>query len=134
MKQVYFEDLTHAGQISALNEYRDINLHDKWWLDVFDRFQDFGVDVTYYDGMTANIELYLSPERAADEILKELDGSLNDLVRLANNYKQDGNLKAFIEGIEQELTRWLGAEEDYLTSDEAVAKTLIDNDIKFYML
>jgi hypothetical protein len=132
MKHLHYDELTPRQREIALEEHREINLYDGWWLDTFDTFQDMGIDIIYHSRDAVRIKLYLQPEQVADEILLTMNN--NELAIIAKDYKQDGDLEAFIDRLEEEITSWLADEEDHLSSDEQVEKTIINEDLKFWTL
>lgn len=133
MRHLHYDELTQRQKQIALEENRDINLYDGWWLETYGMFQDMGIDILYHSRDYVNIKLYLSPEEVANEILLMMNNG-GELARIATQYKQDGDLEAFIDSLVDEITEWLVDEEEHLSSDDKVEETIVNQGLKFWVL
>ena len=132
MKHLHYDELTPRQREIALEEHREINLYDGWWLETYDMFQDMGIDIIYHSRDAAHIKLYLTPEQVAEEIVLMMNN--NELANIAKDYQRDGDLEAFIDRLEDEIVEWLADEEDHLSSDDQVEETIINHGLKFWTL
>lgn len=148
MKLYTFEELSDKAKETAINDHRDINTDYDWYEPTLDMFSSqFGIVVKSFDLYRREIELdfkydlvdscqnfvYEFNNNSIAEIAKEYLNSVN--AQLSLDEPDEDMLEdmeaLFIKDLEQEILSWLDNEYEYLSSEDAIAEMIIENEFEF---
>ena len=148
-----FEELSDEAKEKAIDNNRGINTEfPDWWEFVYEDAANEGVKILSFDIYRGDIEVQLMKDVEFDreQALKEISESKEEFGTLmleyldADEYEREDIIEDYLTEYEEEKTKeaeeeareyWLDRlikEEEWLTSDECIAETLIANEYEFY--
>ena len=142
-KSYEFRELPSEIQEKVLDENRNFNIFDDWYINVYEQAEEVGIKVESFDLGRADcceIEFMEYSLDTANSII-EMWGEKTDIYKLAKQFLN--NFSAIDEGENEELEakfltdlaklikEWLAGELDYLESDEAIINAFEANEYKF---
>lgn len=142
-----FSELPEDAQDRAIERLQDINVHDGWWDHIEREARNLGFEFRMFDIARCSIEIDLLDEPS--DICKGIlidHGPDAATYKLASDYRYGTSLsgwhfddddrndpahKEFINALAQEYLSLLRDEYEYLTSREAVIKSIEVNEYEF---
>lgn len=142
-KSYGFRELPDEIQEKVLNDYRDFNTYNDWWINVYEEAEEIGVKVKSFNLGRADyceIEFIHYAEDTAKAILEQ-SGKVTNFYKLAKQFLNDFNAinedeeqeleDKFLDDLAEIIKEWLARELEYLESDEAIIDSFEANDCKF---
>lgn len=147
-----WDELTEEQQEVALSKYYDINVYYDWWDSVYEDANMIGLKITAFNIDRGN---YVDMQfESGGSMLNTINliidnhGDMCDTFKIAKRYEQDIDKAVescddypdeyldeleheFLQEMKTEYLSMLKSDYEYLTSDEAIKETLINNDYDF---